>query len=79
MSLEAGHGHTGRNPRPRPKARPWAPLDGRIAGPGPHHRIDPAIGNDILIVVTPSVTSVSGIAAQIGAPHATLASTPSRH
>jgi len=46
----------GHNPRPRSKARPWAPLDGRIAGPGPHHRIDLAIGNDILIVITPSVT-----------------------
>ena len=34
-----------------PAAAPWAPLDGRIVDLGLHCRVDPAMGNDVLIAI----------------------------
>jgi len=34
-----------------PSAGPWAPLDGRIVDLGLHSRVDPAMGNEVLIAI----------------------------
>jgi hypothetical protein len=34
-----------------PTAATWAPMDGRIVDLGLHRRVDPAMGNDVLIVI----------------------------
>lgn len=34
-----------------PAAGPWAPLDGRIVNLGLHCRVDPSMGNDLLIAI----------------------------